>query len=77
VIAYYNRAIVYNMKGDRDRAMADYNEAIRLDPGNANASNRGAIRNAKGDRDGAIADFNEGGRLDPNNATAFNNRRIA
>src|ERR1700684_3655002 len=42
--AYYsNRAAAYHEQGDRDRAMADLNEAIRLDPKLAMAFNhRGA-----------------------------------
>jgi tetratricopeptide (TPR) repeat protein len=31
-IAYYNRGARYQLKADRDRAIADYSEAIRLDP---------------------------------------------
>ena len=31
-IAYYSRGLAYYDKGDDDRAIADYNEAIRLDP---------------------------------------------
>ena len=31
-MAYNNRGIAYHDKGDYDRAIADYNEAIQLDP---------------------------------------------
>ncbi len=31
-VAYYNRSLAYREKGDLDRAIADSNEAIRLDP---------------------------------------------
>ena len=31
-IAYRNRGIAYQLKGDNDRAIADFGEAIRLDP---------------------------------------------
>ena len=30
--AYNNRGLAYRAKGDYDHAIADYNEAIRLDP---------------------------------------------
>src|SRR5262249_16559641 len=64
----------YANKGDRDRAIADYNEAIRLDPENAMAfNNRGASYANKGDRDRAIADYNEAIRLNPNFSLAFTN----
>ena len=31
-LAYYDRALSYGAKGDTDRAIADFNEAIKLDP---------------------------------------------
>ena len=61
-----------------DRAIADYTEAIRLDPKYANAySNRGVAYSDKGDKDRAIADFTEAIRLDPKYADAYNNRGFA
>jgi tetratricopeptide (TPR) repeat protein len=65
-IAYNNRGFVWHDKGDLDRAIADYSEAIRLDPKQANAyRNRGNALREKGDLDRAIADLNEAIRLDP------------
>src|SRR6185503_12769589 len=59
-VAYYNRGLAYYDKGDDDRAIADYNEAIRLDPKYAQALfNRGNAYYQKGDDDRAIADYNE------------------
>ena len=29
---YYNRGVAYGKKGELDRAIADYDQAIRLDP---------------------------------------------
>ena len=55
--------------------MADFNEAIRLNPMYALAfNNRGHIYKKKGDFDRAMADYNEAIRLDPIYALAFNNR---
>ena len=46
---YSNRAVAYRDKGDNDRAIADLNEAIRLDPKLVMAfNNRGAAYNEQG-----------------------------
>src|SRR6478735_3680600 len=55
---YNNRGYAYRDKGDTDRAIADYNEALRLDPKNSKAyNNRGDIYWRKGENDRAIADY--------------------
>jgi len=66
------------MQGDYERAIADLNEAIRLDPKSAVAyNNRGSAYAFQGDIDRAIADFSEAIRLDPKFAAAYNNRGFA
>ena len=61
--------------GDYQKAIADYNEAIRLDPTSALAlRGRGEAYANKGDTDRAIVDFTEAIRLDPKSAIAFRNR---
>jgi tetratricopeptide (TPR) repeat protein len=75
---FNNRGYDYKAKGDYDRAIADYNEAIRLDSKNASAfNNRGTCYYAKGDHDRAISDYSEAIRLDPGDTVAFANRGLA
>ena len=74
-IAYYSRGLAYYDKGDDDRAIAEYNEAIRLDPKFAQAySSRGLAYDHKGDLGHADPDYNEAIRLDPKYAQAYFNR---
>jgi len=76
--AFYNRGIAYAKKGDLDRAIADFDQALRLDPDSTFAlNNRGAAYARKGQYSEAIADFNEAIRLDSQSATAYNNRGTA
>ena len=77
-VNYHNRGVAYREKGDTDRAIADYIEAIRLDPKHAEAHvNRGQAYSLKGETDRAIADFTEAIRLDPKLAHAYFGRGLA
>jgi len=68
-IAYRNRANLYFNKHDWDKAIADYTQAIRLDPNDDEKYNdRGAAYYNKGDFDSAIADFESALRINPNNS---------
>ena len=76
--AFYRRGNAYSEKGDYDRAIPDYDQAIRLNPSHANTfSNRGVAYARKGDYDQAILDYGEAIRLNPNHADAFSNRGVA
>ncbi len=58
-----------------NRAIADFNESLRLGPGNANDFNgRGLVYLDKRDYAHAIADFSEAIRLDPTFVSALSNR---
>src|SRR5215472_517016 len=77
-IAYRNRGSAWRDKGNPDRAIADYDAAIRLDANNALPYNgRGNAWYDKGDLDRAIADYDVAIRFDPTGAAAHNGRGIA
>ncbi len=66
-IAFYNRAVAYENKDRYDLAIADYSEAIRLNPNDADFYlYRGLDRQRMGDKAGAEADIAEAKRLNPN-----------
>lgn len=74
-VAFQNRGTAYLGKGDADRAIEDYEQALRLDPNYANAFNsRGVAYQAKGENERAIDDYNQAILLDPDNANALNGR---
>jgi lipoprotein NlpI len=76
--AYYNRGNARSAKGDVAAAIADYDEAIKLDPKNASAlTNRGTSHIEKGDADAAFADFDEAIKRNPRYASAYFNRANA
>ena len=58
--AFDNRGVAYRLKGQYDRALQDYEQALQLNPSNANAyNNRGIIFRIKGEYGRAIADYDE------------------
>lgn len=65
---------IYRDQGQWDEAIAEYSEAIELDPDYAQAyNNRGWIYRTKTEYDNAIADFNKAIELDPSNHTTHTN----
>ncbi len=74
-IVFESRGIAYRAKGDNNRAIQDYDQAIRLNPNFANAFvNRGIVYESKQQYDRAIQDFDQAIRLNPNYANAFSSR---
>jgi len=66
-IAYYNRALAYENKDDYARAVADYDEALRLNPNDADALlYRGIDKQRLGDKAGGEADVAAAKRINPN-----------
>jgi tetratricopeptide (TPR) repeat protein len=63
--AFNNRGNAYAARGDYDRALKDYDEALRFNPKFAAAMrNRGTLHARKGDDDSAIRDYRDAARLD-------------
>jgi Flp pilus assembly protein TadD len=63
-LAYNNRGIAKERKGDLDGALADYNQAIQFKAKYASAyRNRSNVKRKKGDLNGANADFDQASKL--------------
>jgi tetratricopeptide (TPR) repeat protein len=76
--AYITRGIAYCHLGQYQRAIEDFNEAIRLKPDLDTAyNNRGVAYINLGQYQRAIEDFNEAIHLKPDNVEAYNGRGAA
>jgi lipoprotein NlpI len=72
---HVNRGTAYLRKGDSDRALRDFDAALKIDPGDVVALNRrGEAHSAKADFTRALADYSEAVRLNPRYPLAFRNR---
>jgi tetratricopeptide (TPR) repeat protein len=77
-VVYSNRGLAYGNKGEYDRAIADFDQAIRLEPGSAPPFyNRAMAYLKKRQHDRAIADFDQAIRLNPKHDAALNQRGLA
>src|SRR6476661_245800 len=73
-LAYSNRGVEWKAKGDIDKAIADYDKAIELNPEYASAlNNRGLAYFNNGQKERAIADYDAAIKLEPD-AVRLNNR---
>jgi tetratricopeptide (TPR) repeat protein len=76
--AYAERAYAWVQLEDYDNALADANEAIRLNPnGEIAYCQRGRVWLVKEDYDRAVADFNQAIRLYPTDSGYYYNRGLA
>ena len=73
---FVQRGTAYFFKKQSDRALSDFNQAIRLDPASLQAYiMRGGIYGGSGRRDQAVADFRKALALDPANENVKKNLR--
>jgi tetratricopeptide (TPR) repeat protein len=76
--SFYNQGSVLLNQKDYDRAIASFDEAIKLDPKYAAAFlNRGTAYRSKGRDDQAIVDFGRAIELSSNSAAAYFGRALA
>jgi len=74
---HHSRGVEWTAKGNLDRAIADYDIAIRLSPDSADAHfNRATAWANKADPDRAIADYSTAIRLSPKEAAAYGGRGV-
>src|SRR5579872_2404229 len=77
-VAAMRRGYAYTAKRQYDRALADFDEATRLDPNSADAfAGRGFMNQRLGHHDRAIEDFDQAIRLRPSFHAAFVGRAAA
>jgi tetratricopeptide (TPR) repeat protein len=71
-IAFYNRGTAFRIKSEFDRAIADYDQSIKLNPKAYDPYvDRGWAYHLKGDFDRAIENYSEAIKLDSENERAF------
>jgi tetratricopeptide (TPR) repeat protein len=76
--ALMDRGNAFRAKGNFDRALVDYDQAIAFNPKNAGAHvDRALVWERKGGRDQALRDYAEAIRLDPKMWQAHFNRAIS
>ncbi len=75
---YTGRGIIHYIESQSERAIADYSEALSLDPGHVEAwYMRGIAYWLQGRHDLAIGDYTEALSLDPGHANAWSERGVA
>ena len=75
--AFYKRGNAYGRKGAYDRAIADYTNAIRIDPEHAGSYvNRATYYDQKGEYDRAIADYTKALEIRPDDVVVHLKRGL-
>jgi tetratricopeptide (TPR) repeat protein len=76
--ARHHRGVGYLLQSDYDRAIVEFNQALRVDPAYKRSFNsRGNAWKGKGELELAIADYSEAIRIDPAFAFPYNGRASA
>ena len=76
-VFYNNRGVVRSALGDKQGAIENYNQALKINPNLVQAYyNRGIVRAELGNKPGAIDDYNQAIKINPNDALAYYNRGI-
>jgi tetratricopeptide (TPR) repeat protein len=76
-ISLRNRGFGYALKDDYDRAIADYDRSIEIDPTSPKTFDlRGNAYRDRHDEDHAIVDYDQAIKLDPNDAVSFRDRGL-
>jgi tetratricopeptide (TPR) repeat protein len=77
-ITYYNRGHTHSRAGNEQKAIADYTQALQINPKYAGAyRNRGNVRSSLGQHKEAINDYNQALQLTPNDGLALAGRGAA
>src|SRR5919202_2820322 len=77
-VELYNRGVDKLNAGNYQGAIADFNQALQLDPNDADTYyNRGYAQHTLGNYAKAITDYTEAIRINPNFAQAYSNRGYA
>lgn len=72
---YFNRGIEWNAKKEHDKAIADYTEALKINPQYREAyNNRGNAYRGKREHDNAIADYDAAIKIAPTRGLYHRNR---
>ncbi len=77
-IAYGRRGVAYERRGDYDRAIADLNAAVRIDPKSVNALRvRGNYYRDQNDFEHALENYNQAIAVNPKDPETFTQRANA